>query len=111
MVPCTVVWLEQRKKVEDRAPKGTKRSASGAQGLLESLAEEPVFRFESNGSVGACAETCEVDGVGSCGLHRHGPSHVLSEGSEKGGLQVEQDDGGEEGPDWCRKCKVSRERW
>ena len=39
VVTCTVMWLEQREKVEDRAPKSTKRGASGGQGLLESLAQ------------------------------------------------------------------------
>ena len=37
MVACAVVWLEQRKEVDDRARKGTKRGTSCAQGLLEAL--------------------------------------------------------------------------
>ena len=44
VLPCTVMRLKQRKEVEDRATKGTKRGASGAQRLLEALAEEPVPR-------------------------------------------------------------------
>ena len=41
-----------------------------------------------------------------CDLH----DTSLCEGSEKGGLQVEQDDGREEGPDTYRECEVGRER-
>ena len=37
VVTCAVVWLEQRKEVDDRARKGTKRGTSCAQGLLEAL--------------------------------------------------------------------------
>ena len=57
--------------------------------MLETLAEEPVFCFESNGSVGASTEASEVDGVGGSGLRGHGPGHVLGEGIEKGRLKVE----------------------
>ena len=39
-----------------------------------------------------------------------GPVHALGKGSEEGGLKVEKDNGGEEGPDRCRECQVSRER-
>ena len=31
VVTCTVVWLEQREKVEDRAPKGTKRGTQASR--------------------------------------------------------------------------------
>ena len=38
MVTSAVVWLEQREEVDDRAPKGTRRGTTSAQGLLEALA-------------------------------------------------------------------------
>ena len=80
MTSCWVVREEECQEIENGASKGAHSGSSLDHGLLQTPAEESIFRTKCYSCVGARAVTRKVDGSQHEGLRCRWPVHALRQG-------------------------------